>query len=57
MLTFFMWKMYLTFWIDVYVIFLYQNICINYKHFMSWFLFEIVFMHAFFWLIFACLDQ
>ena len=40
-------RMYLSFWIDVYVHFLYQNICINYTHFMSGFFFETVFMHVF----------
>ena len=32
MLTIFMCKLFLSFWIDVYVNFLYQNICMNYTH-------------------------
>ena len=39
--------MYLLFWIDVYVIFMYQNICINYTHFTSGFFFETVFYACF----------
>ena len=52
-LTFFMCKMYLSFLIDVYVIFLYQNICINCTHIHIWVLFEIFLMLV----LFFGLDQ
>ena len=47
MLTIFHVQSELSFWIDVYVIFLYQNICINYTYFISGFFFEIVFCACF----------
>ena len=43
--------MYLSFWIDVYVIFIYQNICINCTHIHIWVVFLRLFLYMFCFLL------